>query len=101
NVSDGSLTVDLAIAPGAVPGARTVTVSTPYQSGTETASLVAGFVVSGSDQRSLASVVPNTGAQGQTLTVQLVAVGTHFQQGVTIATFGDSVVVNTLTVLDQ
>ncbi len=100
SASTGSLTVDLAIAPGAVPGARTVTVSTPYQNGTETASLVSGFVVSASDTRSIASVVPDTGAQGQTLTVQIVGVGTHFQQGVTIATFGNSVAVNSLIVSD-
>ncbi len=82
NVSAGSLTVNLAIAAGAVPGARTVTVSTPYQGGTETASRAVGFVVSASDERSISSVVPDTGAQGQTLTVQIVGSGTHFEQGV-------------------
>lgn len=101
NVSAGSLTVDLAIAADAVAGARTVTVATPYNGDTETAVLAAGFVVSATAERTLVSVASNAGAQGQTLDVAIVGSGTHFQQGVTIASFGDGITINALSVQDQ
>jgi hypothetical protein len=96
-VSAGSLTVDVAIAANATPGTRTVTVTT----GTETASLDSGFLVTASSSVSLATVTPDSGKQGQTLDVAIVGAGTHFQQGVTFANFGQGVAVNTLTIADQ
>ena len=102
NVSAHALTVDVALAAGGVPGARMVTVTTDVPDmGTETAALAAGFVVSASANLAVASVTPDTGAQGQTLDVQIVGTDTHFLNGTTYATFGDGVVVNTLTVQDQ
>ena len=93
NVAPNTVTVDVAIAGTAAPGARTVTVITPLAGGgTETASLTAGFVVSASANLPLASITPNQGAQGQTLDVAIVGTDTHFQAGTTFATFGDGVV---------
>ena len=101
NVCAGSLTVDLQIAGNAVPGGRLVTVTSPLDGGgTEVASLTNGFIISSSASRTLASVTPSQGAQGQILDVAIVGIGTHFQQGVTFANFGDGVAA-TLTVADQ
>jgi hypothetical protein len=101
NASPSSLTVDLSIAADAVPGVRTVTVSTLFEGDTEVASLSPGFVVVASTDRSIASVTPAWGAQGQTLDVAVVGSGTHFKQGVTSADFGDGVTVTAMTVQDQ
>jgi hypothetical protein len=49
----------------------------------------------------VASVTPDTGAQGQTLDVQIVGAATHFLNGTTYATFGDGIVVHSVTVQDQ
>ena len=102
NVSANALTVDLAIADDAVPGPRTVSVTTSLPAGgTESATLNAGFVVSASADLPLASITPNQGAQGQTLDVAIVGTDTHFQAGTTFATFGDGISVDALTVVDQ
>ena len=102
NVSANAVTVDLAIAANAVPGPRTVSVTTSLPGGgTESATLNAGFVVSASAELPLASITPNQGAQGQTLDVAIVGTDTHFQQGTSFATFGDGISVDALTVVDQ
>src|SRR5262249_39208100 len=102
NASSNSLTVDVAIDANAVPGARTVIVTTSLSGGgTETASLTAGFVVSASAGLPLASITPDRAAQAQTLDVAIVGTGTHFQQGTTFANFGDGILVNALTIQDQ
>jgi hypothetical protein len=44
---------------------------------------------------------PGAGAQGTTFNVQVLGSLTHWQQGVTTASFGDGVVVNSFTVLDS
>jgi hypothetical protein len=44
--------------------------------------------------------LPNFGAQGQTLNVNLTATGTNFVDGVTYANFGDGITVNSLTITD-
>ena len=102
NVSAHALTVDVALGALAVPGARTVTVTTNVPGvGIETAALAAGFVVSASANLAVASVTPETGAQRQTLDVQIVGAATHFLNGTTYATFGDGIVVHSVTVQDQ
>jgi hypothetical protein len=101
-VSPDVLTVDLSIAADAVPGVRTVTVTTVLGGGEiETAELAAGFVVSASAELPIASVAPDQGAQGQTLHVTIVGTNTHFQAGTTFATFGDGIAVDALAVQDQ
>ena len=44
---------------------------------------------------------PNAGGQGTTFNVQVVATQTHWQQGVTTASYGPDVIVNSFTVLDS
>ena len=50
---------------------------------------------------SLLASSPDAGAQGTTFNVQVLGGLTHWQQGVTTASFGDGVTVNSFTVLDS
>ncbi|RXH57177.1 choice-of-anchor D domain-containing protein [Granulicella sibirica] len=84
----------LKIAPDAIPGARRIRVVT----GTQTALLAAAFIIADTaNSHTILTVNPNSGAQGQTLNVDLISDGTHFVQGVTYANFGDGITVNSLT----
>ena len=91
-----SLTVNIAIDPAAVLGARTVVVSTPN----ETAAATNGFTVNAGTPV-LTSATPSSGLQGQTIaSLALVGNFTHWVQGViTTATFGANITVNSLTVI--
>ena len=65
--------------------------------GTEVATLLNGFTVSGTP--AIQSVTPNTGQTGQTLaSVAIVGLNTNFVQGTTVASFGAGVTINSLTV---
>ncbi len=101
NVTVNSLTVvdathataSILIDPLATTGARNVTLTT----GVEIATLPGGFTVQ-AGSAAISSVAPNSGMQGQSLSVVVTGSGTHFAQGVTVANFGPGVTVSTLTV---
>lgn len=88
-----SLTANITIAAGAAVGTRTVTVTT----GSEVVSLPSGFQVTAGTPRIL-SLNPASVMQGQTANIALGAEFTNFVQGVTQASFGAGVTVNTITV---
>jgi hypothetical protein len=88
-----SATVNVSIAPDAAPGARTLTVIT----GAEVLSRTDAFLVLPS-VAAVASVSPAAGAQGQLLDVTITGQGTHFVDGLTTATFGPDIVVNSVRV---
>ncbi len=96
-IDDTHLTASLAIAASAVAGARTVTVT----SGTEKATLAAGFVVSTASGLTFTNISPSSASQGQSLSVSLSASASHFVQGTTLADFGDGITVNSLAVTDS
>ena len=89
-------TVNITITPTAFTGPRNVTLTT----GTEIATLGNGFAVT-AGPAAITQLVPNTAAQGQTLTVEVTGQATHFVQGVTTADFGPNVSVNSVTVTSQ
>jgi len=90
-------TATIAIAAGAMPGARTVTVTT----GKESAKLTAGFAVTTSAGLTFQTISPATAAQGtQNLAITLHANGAHFAQGTTYGNFGAGITINSLTVTD-
>lgn len=92
-MSSTVMTAQFVIAAGAVPGPRTVTVTTAA----EVASLANGFNVIGTP--GLLSISPNTGQQGQQgLSVAIAGQYTHFAQGTTTASFGQGITVASLTV---
>jgi hypothetical protein len=86
----------------AVYGARNISVVTPLTGGgTETASLLSAFILADpNNAHTITGVTPAFGSQGQTLNVNLTAVGTNFVQGTTYANFGDGITVNYLTITD-
>jgi len=80
-------------------GGCNIAVTSPLTGGgTETASLVSAFNLSETPAQGITGVSPAFGTQGETLNVNINAVSTNFQQGVTIANFGDGIEVNYLTV---
>ncbi len=89
------LTATFTLDPAAVPGIRLVTAKT----GAEVATLATGFLVSVSPAVSL-SISPVTGVQGTTFDVNVTGTNTTFTPGTTVASFGDTVKVNSTTVLD-
>ncbi len=87
---------NITIQSGATIGARNVTVTT----GSESASLTAGFTVTAGTPV-LLSATPNSGQQGATIaSVALVGQFTHFVQGTSTVDFGALITVNSLTVTD-
>jgi len=88
------LTAIISVAPGAVVGPRTVTVTT----GAEVVSLANGFTV-GAGTPVLLTVNPNTGQQGQAnFSVALTGQYTNFAQASSQVNFGAGVTVNSITV---
>ncbi len=86
---------------GTTYGGCNINVKSPLGGGkTESAWLISAFNLAETPGQSITSVNPAFGTQGQTLNVAITAVGTHFQQGVTIAKFGDGVTMNSLTIVD-
>jgi hypothetical protein len=87
-------TAQLIVSSSAAGGSRNVTVRT----GPESASRTNGFTVTNGTPV-LATVSPNTGAQGvSNLSVALTGQFTHWVQGTTTASFGSGITVNSLTV---
>ncbi|PKQ27594.1 MAG: hypothetical protein CVT63_07195, partial [Candidatus Anoxymicrobium japonicum] len=87
-------TANITIAAGAAVGTRDVNVVT----GGETPDpLLAGFTVR---DAKIASVLPISGAQGQTMNVAIVGTDTSFANGVSVANFGAGITVNSTTVTD-
>jgi len=89
-----SATAVLYIDPAAATGARNVSLYTD----SETATLNNGFTVT-VGTTALTSVNPNTGRQGQqNLSIDISGQNTHFAQNTTVANFGASITVGTLTI---
>jgi len=89
-----TLTAQLAISPDASTGSRTLTVTT----GTETIALADAFMVQGGVPRILV-VDPSVAQPGQqNLSVAITGQFTHFQQGITTASFGANIAVLSVTV---
>ncbi len=84
---------------GTTFGGCNINVKTSLGGGkTESASLISAFNLSETPGQAITGVVPAFGTQGQTLNVAITAVATNFQQGVTIANFGDGITMNSLTI---
>ena len=88
------LTANISIGSTATVGSRNVTVTNPD---TQFSTLSSGFTVTtaGLPPPALASVNPNSGAQGQNLT-SVILTGSNFQSGAT-CTFGTGITVNSCT----
>lgn len=99
NVIDATLVLGDPAANSAY-GARNILVQTPLTAGgTEKAALTSAFIIADPNQAfQITGVSPQNGVQGQTLNVNLTAVGTSFVQGVTYANFGDGITVDTLDI---
>jgi hypothetical protein len=91
-----SLTATFAIDPNATIGARTVTVT----SGGEVATLAGGFTVN-PGAAMITGVIPNSGQQGQTLGLAVTGTSTNFASGMTTATLGAGVTINSVSVTDS
>ena len=91
-VSTQLITATFMIDPAATPGSRDITVKT----GTESAKIVAGFLVGASNGLSFNSISPSVGALGQTLNVTVTGANTHFDNS-TFANFGDGITVNSIS----
>ena len=83
-------------------GACNIKVVTPIPShASETASLLSAFTIADpSNTHTITNVNPSFGTQGQTLSVALTAVGTHFVAGTTYGNFGPGISINSLTITD-
>ena len=98
-VSPTSLTAQITVSPTAAIGFRTASVTT----GASTQSLSrAVFVnVEGDVIPELVSVDPDTGTQGQSLSVRITGQNTNFVDGVTMASFGAGIDVTGVSVIDS
>jgi Bacterial Ig-like domain len=88
-LSSTSATVDVAVPSTAPNGFHTVTMNTLGESAFEDFAFSVGPTTA-----TLNGVNPNFGQQGETLTVHVIGQYTHFQQGVTTATFGEGITLN-------
>ena len=87
-----SATANITISPTAFTGGRTVTVTTGSEAVSNTFGVTAG-------PAALSSLTPNTASQGQSnLDIAVTGQTTHFVNGVTTASFGGDITVNTVTV---
>ena len=90
--SPTQITVSITINPAAVPGTRSITVTTP---GGSSAPLANAFTVNPAPP-TIINVSPNQGIQGQTLNGVIIT-GTYLT-GATSVSFGSGITVNSLTV---
>src|ERR1041384_7606321 len=97
-VSPTEIIATIAVSPTAPVGPNTVFVLTTVGSTEEIAS-GSGFSVNPGPAL-LQTVTPGTAAQSEVLSVSLVGVGTHWQEGETTADFGAGIAVTELTVTD-
>lgn len=92
---DTCLTATLSIDPAAIPGPRTVTITT----GAEVVALPNGFtVLTPTITPILTSIVPTNVQQGQSVGITITGNYTHFTQGTTQVSFGAGVTVASVTV---
>jgi hypothetical protein len=89
-------TAQITVLSSATPGFHMVGLTT----GGEFASIAQGLNVQDSTPTLLSST-PNAGPQGTTFNVQVLARHTHWQQGVTSASYGSGITVNSFTVVDS
>ena len=99
-VNATTLTCTIDIAANAVLGWRPVFVNTVDTSATAPVNeqLTIGFGIDPPATSSLLSVLPSSGVQGQSLTVQITGNLTNWAQNNTVAYFGTGISVNTLTI---
>jgi hypothetical protein len=90
-----SLTANVTVQPTATLGYRTITVTT----GTQVVSSPSLFQVT-VGPAAISGLSPNTGGQGQSVTMVVTGSQTHFAGGVTTASFGGGISVTSLTVVD-
>ena len=88
-----SITAVVTAASDAAPGSRTLTVTT----GVEQSTLGAAVTV-GTPGSALTLIDPNSGRQGQSLSVRIVGSATNFSQAVSQVSFGAGITVNSVTV---
>ena len=93
-----SLTATINISDDAVLGWRPVFVNTVDAANSINEQLTIGFAIDPPATSTLLSVLPNTGIQGQSLTVQITGNLTNWATGSTIPIFGEGIAVNSLTV---
>ena len=87
-----SLTANFVVDPIAFTGGRSVTVTTVGE-------IVSGSIFSVTASPAILSAIsPNTGAQGQTADILLTGQNTHFSQGLTSASFGLGITLNSLVI---
>jgi hypothetical protein len=91
--STTSITVVVTATSDAAPGSRTLTVTT----GVEQSALGAAVTVA-TPGSALTLIDPNSGRQGQSLSVRIVGATTNFSQAVTQVSFGAGITVNSVTV---
>jgi hypothetical protein len=97
-VNPTTLTASINIAADAVLGWRPVFVNTIDSANSINEQLTIGFGLDAPSSSSFLSVSPNSGIQGQSLTVQITGSNTNWAQGSTIAIFGAGITVNSLTI---
>ncbi|MGB6744794.1 MAG: Ig-like domain-containing protein [Terracidiphilus sp.] len=93
--STTSLTANVTVQPTDPLGYRTVTVTT----GTQVVSSPSLFQVT-AGPAAIAGLSPNTGGQGQSVTVLVTGSQTHFSNGTTTASFGGGISVTGVSVID-
>jgi hypothetical protein len=91
-----SVTLNVDISPIAVPNQRTVTVTTNAE--VVSSSVTGTFFTVTPSPAAVASVSPNHGSQGETLSVNITGFVTHFANGSTSVSFGNGVSVNSIVV---
>jgi hypothetical protein len=101
--SPESITANVTVQPGAAPGFRDVTVTTPLGSGTTEAATGSGAfnIVAPPTAPTLLGVSPPQGARGQTLNVSISGANTHFAGGSSVAAFGTGITVNSTVVVSS
>src|SRR5262249_43360460 len=92
-LNNTQLTATIDIAPNAVLGWRPVFVNTIDPANFINEQLTIGFALDPPSSASLLSVSPNTGIQGQSVTVQITGNHTNWAQGNTVAIFGAGITV--------
>lgn len=95
-VDSTHIKVKFTISNSAVSGIKSVTVKTAA----ETTSIANGFLIA-ANQAVAVAISPSSGAQGSTFDVNVTGTNTTFTQGVTLASFGDGVKINSITVASQ
>jgi hypothetical protein len=91
-----SIQVNISVSPTTTLGSRSVSVT----SGTEVVTIANAYTVTVGPAAIVGALSPSTGAQNQSLNVQIVGSQTHWVQGTTTANFGPYITVTGVTVTD-